>query len=142
MLQTKIYPSAPADVPRLAGSFLFFPPSACWVPQRYRWMQLVFVCSFFFFHFISIFPLPVPPPFCTIVRSGPGVRACGQSTPSPTPSARTHNTCGPAPLCLLCPLIYQAADDQSLLSSPSALHFALSRPLCHYTNSRPPYAVP
>lgn len=49
--------------------------------------------------------------------------------PSPTPSAYTP-TCGS--LSLLCPLIYQAAADQSLLMSPpSALHFALPSPFEH-----------
>lgn len=97
------------------------------------------LCLFFFFilFYFHFPPLPVPPPSCTIVKTGPCVRACGQSSPSPTAQHTHMHTCGPAPLCLLCPLIYQAAVDQSLLSSPSALHFALSRPLCHYTNSGP-----
>lgn len=98
-----------------------------------------FVYSFFSFCFISILACPCPPSFLHHCKKRLNcVSVLVVSPPPPPMPQHTHiHTCGRAPFCLLCPLIYQAAVDQSLLSSPSALHFALSRPPYHYTNSRP-----
>lgn len=60
------------------------------------------LCLFFFLTLFPFYPpLPVPPPSCTIVKTGPCVRACGQSSPSPTDSAHTHAHMWPGPSLLI-----------------------------------------